>query len=325
MIAAGIGGGFGPAEPGSVVVADAVVHADLGAQTADGGFSPLSELGWGQVRFGLDRDLAAELAGRARPRLGAVLTVSTVTGTRARAEALLAAHPDALAEAMEGAGVYQAAERAGVPFAELRAISNRVGPRDRDSWQVEAGADRARPGLRPDPGQLASRPGRPRPIPPRRRRMSRQPAPLSLAFSPCPNDTFVFHAWTHGLIPDAPEVRVSFADVDVTNTAAERGEFDVVKVSYAALPWLLPRYRLLPCGGALGRGCGPLVLTRPDRWPGARTDLTGARVAVPGERTTAYLLMRLWAARASRRPASRWSPSPTSCRACGTAGSTPAW
>ena len=127
----------------------------------------------------------------------------------------------------------------------------------------------------------------------------RADSPLSLAFSPCPNDTFIFHAWTHGLIPDAPEVLVTYADVDVTNTAAERGEFDVVKVSYAALPWLLERYRLLPCGGALGRSCGPLVLTRPDA---VRTDLTGARVAVPGERTTAYLLMRLWAT--GRAPAS---------------------
>ena len=117
------------------------------------------------------------------------------------------------------------------------------------------------------------------------------PAPISLAFSPCPNDTFIFHAWTHGLIPDAPATRVTFADVDVTNNAAERGDFDVVKVSYAALPWLLDQYRLLPCGGALGRGCGPLVLTRGDR-----ADLNGARVAVPGERTTAYVLMRLWAA-----------------------------
>ncbi len=114
---------------------------------------------------------------------------------------------------------------------------------------------------------------------------------LELAFSPCPNDTFVFHAWTHGLLPGAPEVKVTFADVDITNSAAERGEFDVVKVSYAALPWLLDRYRLLPCGGALGRGCGPLVLTR-----GGRDNLDEARVAVPGERTTAYLLMRLWAA-----------------------------
>ncbi|MFB9237097.1 1,4-dihydroxy-6-naphthoate synthase [Plantactinospora siamensis] len=114
---------------------------------------------------------------------------------------------------------------------------------------------------------------------------------LSLAFSPCPNDTFVFHALVHGLVPGAPPVDVTYADVDVTNTAAERGAFDLVKVSYAALPWLLDDYHLLPCGGALGRGCGPLVLTRGDR-----TDLTGATVAVPGDRTTAYLLFRLWSA-----------------------------
>nr|WP_040433498.1 1,4-dihydroxy-6-naphthoate synthase [Actinoplanes globisporus] len=114
---------------------------------------------------------------------------------------------------------------------------------------------------------------------------------LSLAASPCPNDTFVFHALVHGLIPGAPEVDLTFADVDVTNTAAERGEFDLVKVSYAALPWLLDDYELLPTGGALGRGCGPLVLARD-----ASQELTGATVAVPGDRTTAYLLFRLWAA-----------------------------
>ncbi|WP_250002302.1 1,4-dihydroxy-6-naphthoate synthase [Actinoplanes sp. M2I2] len=114
---------------------------------------------------------------------------------------------------------------------------------------------------------------------------------LSLAVSPCPNDTFVFHALVHGLIPGAPEVNLTFADVDVTNTAAERGEFDLVKVSYAALPWLLDDYELLPTGGALGRGCGPLVLARePD------VDLAGKTVAVPGDRTTAYLLFRLWSA-----------------------------
>ncbi len=116
--------------------------------------------------------------------------------------------------------------------------------------------------------------------------------PLSIAFSPCPNDTFVFHALVHGLVPGAPEFDVTYADVDVTNTAAERGAFDLVKVSYAALPWLLDDYRLLPCGGALGRGCGPLVLVRDP----AEADLSGATVAVPGDRTTAYLLFRLWAA-----------------------------
>jgi 5,8-dihydroxy-2-naphthoate synthase len=124
---------------------------------------------------------------------------------------------------------------------------------------------------------------------------------LSLAVSPCPNDTFVFHALVHGLIPGAPPVDLTFADVDVTNTAAERGEFDLVKVSYAALPWLLGDYDLLPCGGALGRGCGPLVLTRGDgRF--ADGDLTGATVAVPGDRTTAYLLFRLWS---EKRPPAR--------------------
>ena len=113
---------------------------------------------------------------------------------------------------------------------------------------------------------------------------------LSLAASPCPNDTFVFHALVHGLIPGTPEVDLTFADVDVTNTAAERGEFDLVKVSYAALPWLLDDYELLHTGGALGRGCGPLVLARE---PGQ--DLSGATVAIPGTRTTAYLLFHLWA------------------------------
>ncbi len=114
---------------------------------------------------------------------------------------------------------------------------------------------------------------------------------MKVAFSPCPNDTFVFHAWVHGLVEGAPPAEVVYADIDVTNCAAERGEYDVAKVSYAALPWLLDRYRLLPSGGALGRGCGPLVLTR-----GEVADLDGRTVAVPSERSTAYLLLQLWAA-----------------------------
>ncbi|MFI1208632.1 1,4-dihydroxy-6-naphthoate synthase [Streptomyces sp. NPDC020802] len=115
--------------------------------------------------------------------------------------------------------------------------------------------------------------------------------PLRIAYSPCPNDTFVFDAWAHGRIPGAPALDVTFADIDLTNGMAERGELDVLKVSYAVLPYVLDEWALLPCGGALGRGCGPLVLTRE---PGA--DLTGRTVAVPSERSTAYLLFRLWAA-----------------------------
>lgn len=121
---------------------------------------------------------------------------------------------------------------------------------------------------------------------------------MKIAFSPCPNDTFVFHAWVHGLIPGAPELDVTYADIDITNTlAASDNGLDVLKISYAALPWALPRYALLPCGGALGRGCGPLVLTSSS--PGDKNDpavLSGKKVAIPGERSTAYLLFRLWAA-----------------------------
>jgi 1,4-dihydroxy-6-naphthoate synthase len=114
---------------------------------------------------------------------------------------------------------------------------------------------------------------------------------LRLGISPCPNDTFVFHAWVHGLLPGAPAAEVELADIDVLNTRALAGELDVVKVSYGALPELLGEYRLLSSGGALGRGCGPLLLARPGEVP----DLARTRVAVPGLRTTAYALLRLWA------------------------------
>ncbi|MFH9860002.1 1,4-dihydroxy-6-naphthoate synthase [Streptomyces sp. NPDC017202] len=124
--------------------------------------------------------------------------------------------------------------------------------------------------------------------------------PLQIAYSPCPNDTFVFDALAHGRVPGAPALDVTFADIDLTNGMAERGEHDVLKVSYAVLPYVLDDYALLPCGGALGRGCGPLVLTGA---AGAGTspaagaaDLAGRTVAVPSERSTAYLLFRLWAA-----------------------------
>ncbi|WP_027092578.1 1,4-dihydroxy-6-naphthoate synthase [Cohnella thermotolerans] len=118
---------------------------------------------------------------------------------------------------------------------------------------------------------------------------------MNIAFSPCPNDTFVFHAWVHGLIPGAPELNVSYADIDVTNHWAADGIGpEVLKISYAALPWVLKDYALIPCGGALGRGCGPLVLTLSDSRDPA--SLSGKRVAVPSERSTAYLLFRLWAA-----------------------------
>ncbi|WP_179038067.1 1,4-dihydroxy-6-naphthoate synthase [Paenibacillus sp. URB8-2] len=121
---------------------------------------------------------------------------------------------------------------------------------------------------------------------------------MNIAYSPCPNDTFVFHAWAHGLIPGAPKLNVTYADIDVTNGLAAEGTGpEILKISYAALPWVLDRYALLPCGGALGRGCG----TAPADQGGPQdakspAALSGRRVAVPSERSTAYLLFRLWAA-----------------------------
>ena len=119
---------------------------------------------------------------------------------------------------------------------------------------------------------------------------------VSIAYSPCPNDTFVFHAWAHGLVSDAPPVEVTFADIDVTNQLIGRAEaLDVMKISYAALPDALTDYQLLPCGGALGRGCGPLVLARPGATAaGGGSGLAGASVVVPSLKSTAYLLFRRW-------------------------------
>lgn len=115
---------------------------------------------------------------------------------------------------------------------------------------------------------------------------------LKIAFSPCPNDTFIFQAWAHGLVPNAPEIAVTFADIDITNRLAIEGQsdLDVLKISAAALPYVLARYQLIPCGGALGRGCGPLVLTKEKR-----SSLAGKSIAVPSDRSTAYILFRLWA------------------------------
>ncbi|MFI5725274.1 futalosine hydrolase [Streptomyces cyaneofuscatus] len=136
VISAGIGGGFAPAAPlGSLVVASDIVAADLGAETPDG-FLPVTALGFGRDRFVPPPALVREVAAATGAAPGPVLTVSTVTGTAARTAALLAAHPGALAEAMEGFGVAEAAERAGVPVLELRAVSNTVGPRDRNAWRI---------------------------------------------------------------------------------------------------------------------------------------------------------------------------------------------
>ncbi|GAC1568464.1 MAG: 1,4-dihydroxy-6-naphthoate synthase [Vulcanimicrobiaceae bacterium] len=118
---------------------------------------------------------------------------------------------------------------------------------------------------------------------------------LALAYSPCPNDTFVFAAWTRGLLPNAPPVDVVLDDVEALNEAARGSRFALTKASYGAIPYLLGSYRILRAGGALGRGCGPLVVARPNARGAVPTlaSLRATRIAIPGALTTAFLLLRL--------------------------------
>ncbi|MEU3688097.1 futalosine hydrolase [Streptomyces narbonensis] len=149
VVSAGIAGGFAPHAPiGTVVVSEAIVAADLGAETPDG-YLAVEELGFGRsahpVPHSLTGPLAAALRAGGRPHTVApVLTVSTVTGTAGRAAELAGRHPTAAAEAMEGFGVAEAAAAHGVPVVEIRAVSNAVGPRDRAAWRIGEALDALR-------------------------------------------------------------------------------------------------------------------------------------------------------------------------------------
>jgi 1,4-dihydroxy-6-naphthoate synthase len=116
--------------------------------------------------------------------------------------------------------------------------------------------------------------------------------PIAVAFSPCPNDTFVFHAWAHGLLAGAPSLDVTFADIDVTNHWLADRRLPLMKISAAAVPLAREHgYELLQAGGAVGRGCGPLLLTREPAEPAA---LVGRTLAIPSELSTAWLLAQRW-------------------------------
>jgi 1,4-dihydroxy-6-naphthoate synthase len=115
---------------------------------------------------------------------------------------------------------------------------------------------------------------------------------LTLAYSPCPNDTYIFAALTNGLLENAPSVRVQLEDIENLNNSALKADYELTKVSYGAIPLLMEDYRILRAGGALGRGCGPLLITRPEC--GTRLeDFADRLIAIPGERTTAFMLLRL--------------------------------
>lgn len=115
---------------------------------------------------------------------------------------------------------------------------------------------------------------------------------LSLGYSPCPNDTYIFHALIHGLIPCGNlTFKERLEDVETLNRLALQGALDLTKISFHAFGHLRDRYVLLRSGAALGRGCGPLIVT-----DGATSleQIRGKTIAIPGQLTTANLLLQLY-------------------------------
>ncbi|HMB16867.1 MAG TPA: 1,4-dihydroxy-6-naphthoate synthase, partial [Pelovirga sp.] len=115
---------------------------------------------------------------------------------------------------------------------------------------------------------------------------------LSLGYSPCPNDTYIFHALIHGQIPCGELTFTErLEDVETLNQLALQGALDLTKISFHAFGHLRDRYVLLRSGAALGRGCGPLIVA-----DGAITleQLRGKAIAIPGQLTTANLLLQLY-------------------------------
>ncbi len=113
---------------------------------------------------------------------------------------------------------------------------------------------------------------------------------LTFGYSPCPNDTFAFHALTHGLIAAPFAVEPVLLDIEELNRRAHDGAFALTKLSVGAFSAVGDRYRLLRSGAALGHGVGPLVVART---PMTLDEASRGRLAMPGRETTAFRLLSL--------------------------------
>ena len=113
---------------------------------------------------------------------------------------------------------------------------------------------------------------------------------LTFGYSPCPNDTFAFHALAHGLV-DAPfKIKPVLLDIEELNRRAHKGEFDLTKLSVGAFGSVGKKYTMLRSGAALGHGVGPLVVTKHVK---TLDEVAAGKIATPGRETTAYQLLRL--------------------------------
>lgn len=121
---------------------------------------------------------------------------------------------------------------------------------------------------------------------------------LTLGFSPCPNDTFIFDALVNKKIDtEGIEVKPVLEDVQTLNEWALQGKLDVSKISYGVLPLLLDKYVVLNAGGALGKGVGPLLISKYEgkskQHSALAQDVNNMTIAIPGENTTAHMLFSL--------------------------------
>jgi len=118
-------------------------------------------------------------------------------------------------------------------------------------------------------------------------------SPLTLGYSPCPNDTYIFYALTHDKL-SLPGIELApplLDDVETLNSWAIQKKLDITKLSFHALGHVLDEYCVLSAGSALGRGCGPLLVARPGF---DAADLRDTKIAIPGRLTTANLLFRMY-------------------------------
>jgi len=113
---------------------------------------------------------------------------------------------------------------------------------------------------------------------------------FDLGFSPCPNDTFIMDALVHNRIQSEFEFIPAIHDVDVLNNLARNGELSITKLSFGAYPFVSDKYQILAAGSALGRGCGPLLISKNAI---DSKNLSNLTVAIPGETTTANLLLSI--------------------------------
>jgi 1,4-dihydroxy-6-naphthoate synthase len=115
--------------------------------------------------------------------------------------------------------------------------------------------------------------------------------PLTLAISPCPNDTYIFDAMVHHKIDtEGLDFELVFADVEQLNQAALKSQYDITKLSYHAYAYVSENYILLRSGSALGNNCGPLLISRKEL---SRQEINEGKIAIPGKYTTANFLFSL--------------------------------